>query len=193
MRLPPIPPSEFNDEQRDLYDTLRAGIAKQFQGFQTARADGALLGAFNPWLHEPRIGRAVWELTEAVSACGALPDNARQVAILATGARFKAAFELYAHVRIARDKGLAPDEIATITAGQRPADLSPDEAAVYDAATALNTGGVLPGPVYARIQTAFGPRGIAELIHLVGLYAMVCTTLNGFDVPIPGQQVDPAP
>ncbi len=53
LRLPPIPPSELNDEQRDLYDTLRAGIAKQFQGFQTARADGALLGAFNPWLHEP--------------------------------------------------------------------------------------------------------------------------------------------
>ncbi len=125
MRLPPIPPSELNDEQRDLDDTLRAGIAKQFQGFQTARADGALLGPFKPWLHEPRIGRAVWELTEAVSACGALPDNARQVAILATGARFKAAFELYAHVRIARDKGLAPDKIATITAGQRPADLSP--------------------------------------------------------------------
>ncbi len=187
-------PSELNDEQRDLDDTLRAGIAKQFQGFQTARACGRCAPRrVQPWLHEPRIGRAVWELTEAVSACGALPDNARQVAILATGARFKAAFELYAHVRIARDKGLAPDKIATITAGQRPADLSPDEAAVYDAATALNAGGVLPGPVYARVQAAFGPRGIAELIHLVGLYAMVCTTLNGFDVPIPDQQVDPAP
>ncbi|MDE4909328.1 hypothetical protein PQI07_01250 [Methylobacterium sp. 092160098-2] len=71
--------------------------------------------------------------------------------------------------------------------------LSPDEAAVYDAATALNAGGVLPGPFYARVQAAFGPRGIAELIHLVGLYAMVCTTLNGFNVPIPDQQVDPAP
>ncbi len=88
---------------------------------------------------------------------------------------------------------MAPDKIATITAGQRPADLSPNEAAVYDAATALNAGGVLPGPVYARVQAAFGPRGIAELIHLVGLYAMVCTTLNGFNVPIPDQQVDPAP
>lgn len=192
MRLPPIPPSELSNEQRGLYDTLKAGIDRQFQGFQTARADGALLGPFNPWLYEPRIGRAVWDLTEAVSACGALPENARQVAILATGARFKAAFELYAHVQVARDKGLAEDKIATITAGQRPADLSPDEAAVYDATTALNAGGVLPRPVYDRVQAAFGPRGIAELIHLVGLYAMVCTTLNGFDVPVPEQQVDPA-
>ena len=192
MRLPPIPPSELSNEQRGLYDTLKAGIDRQFQGFQTARADGALLGPFNPWLHEPRIGRAVWELTEAVSACGALPEKARQVAILATGARFKAAFELYAHVQVARDKGLAEDKVATITAGQRPADLSPDEAAVYDAAAALNAGGVLPRPVYDRVQAAFGPRGIAELIHLVGLYAMGCTTLNGFDVPVPEQQVDPA-
>lgn len=193
MRLSPIPPSDLDAEQRDLYDKLAAGLADRSQGFQTARADGALLGPFNPWLHEPRVGKAVWELTEAVSACGALPENARQVAILVTGARFKAAFELYAHVRIARDEGLAEDKIATITAGQRPVDLSPGEAAVYDAAAALNAGGVLPRPVYDRVQAAFGPRGIAELIHLVGLYAMVCTTLNGFDVSVPEQQVEPVP
>ncbi len=193
MRLPPIPPSDLDAEQRDLFDTFTAGIAKQFRGFQTAREDGALLAPFNPWLHKPRIGRAVWELTEAVSACDTLPENARQVAILATGARYKAAYELYAHVQVARDKGLAEDKIATIAAGQRPADLSPDEAAVYDAATALNAGGVLPRPVYDRVHGPFRPRGIAELIHLVGLYAMVCTTLNGFDVPVPEQQVDPTP
>ena len=189
MRLPPIPPQELTPEQRRLYDMLRTGIAEQFQGFRTAREDGALLGPFNPWLHEPRIGRAVWELTEAVSARGALPDNVRQVAILVTGARFKSAYELYAHVRVAREKGLAQDKIATITAGQRPADLSPEEAVIYDAAGALNAGGVLPRPVYDRVVSAFGHGGIAELIHLVGLYAMVCITLNGFDVPVPEQQV----
>ncbi|GGC36646.1 hypothetical protein GCM10011504_13790 [Siccirubricoccus deserti] len=31
----------------------------------------------------------------------------------------------------------------------------------------------------------FGPHGAAELIYLVGLYALVSMTLNGFDVPVP--------
>jgi 4-carboxymuconolactone decarboxylase len=32
---------------------------------------------------------------------------------------------------------------------------------------------------------AFGAEAAAELIYLVGLYCMVSTTLNGFDVPLP--------
>lgn len=192
MRLPPIPPQDLSTEQRRLYDTLRAGIAKQFQGFQTERADGALLGPFNPWLHEPEIGQAVWDLTEAVSKRGALSDAARQVAILVTGSRFKSAYELYAHVQVAREKGLPEGKVATIVSGQRPSDLTTEEAAVFDAASSLNAGGVLPRPVYERVVAAFGAPGVSELIHLVGLYAMVCITLNGFDVPVPEQQVDPA-
>lgn len=43
-----------------------------------------------------------------------------------------------------------------------PADLTPEQRPLYD-----------------DIRTN-------ELIHLVGLYAMVSTTLNGFNVPVPG-------
>ena len=31
----------------------------------------------------------------------------------------------------------------------------------------------------------FGEEATAELIYLVGLYCMVSTTLNGFNVPLP--------
>ena len=140
MRLPPIPPDQLSPEQKPLYDELRAGIAAQFKGFQTIREDGALLGPFNPWLHEPAIGKAVWDLTKAVSARSSLPEPVRQVAILVTGARFRATYELYAHVRVAEQKGLPKDRIATIVAGQRPSDLSPEEALAYDVAAALNAG-----------------------------------------------------
>ena len=191
MRLPPLAPARLSPEQKDLYETLRRGIAERFSGFEAVRGDGALLGPFNAWLHEPAIGRAVWGLTEAVADRAALPEAARQIAILVTGARFHAAYELYAHVHVARDEGLAADKVATIVAGQRPADLTPDEALAYDVAAALNAGGILPRLPYERARDAFGPHGVAELIHLVGLYAMVCITLNGFDVPIPEQR-DPA-
>jgi 4-carboxymuconolactone decarboxylase len=58
MRLPLIPPSDLTPEQRALYDDMREGIAKNFKGFIAIREDGALLGPWNPWLHEPAFGRA---------------------------------------------------------------------------------------------------------------------------------------
>ena len=41
MRLPIIPPSNLNAEQKPLYDEMRHGIAANFQGFVNVRDDGA--------------------------------------------------------------------------------------------------------------------------------------------------------
>ena len=45
--------------------------------------------------------------------------------------------------------------------------------------------GPLPAITYKRAVDAFGEQAAAELIYLVGLYCMVSTTLNGFNVPLP--------
>src|SRR5260370_17588973 len=68
----------------------------------------------------------------------------REVAILVTGAHFRSAYELYAHVIVAEHRGLSDEKLATIVAGQRPTDLSRQEAVAYDFASALVGGGVLP-------------------------------------------------
>jgi 4-carboxymuconolactone decarboxylase len=185
MRLPLIAPADLTDAQRPLYDDMHAGIEKGFRGFITEREDGALMGPWNPWLHQPDIGRAVWDLTKALSANSTLPDPCRQIAILVTGAHFHAGYEIYAHVAVAQKDGLSDATIATIVAGQRPADLPADQAIAYDTAAALVGGGVLPALNYQLAKNAFGAHGIAELIYLVGLYCMVSVTLNGFDVPVP--------
>jgi len=63
------------------------------------------MGPWNPWLHEARIGKPIWDLTKALSAQSNLPDPARQVAILVTGAHFHAGYEIYAHVAVAEHPG----------------------------------------------------------------------------------------
>jgi 4-carboxymuconolactone decarboxylase len=185
MRLPLIAPAELSAEQRPLYDDMRAGIEKNFQGFTAISDNGALIGPWNPWLHEPKFGKAVWELTKALSIAPSLPRPVREVAILVTGAKFRSAYEIYAHVLVAERRGLPDDKVATIIAGQRPSDLSRDEAIAYDIASALVQGGVLPELSYRQAVAAFGQHGAAELIYLVGLYCLVSVTLNGFDVPVP--------
>lgn len=185
MRLPPIAPASLTPEQRALSDDMRAGIATGYQGFITERADGALLGPWNPWLHQPDIGAAVWALTKALSAQTVLSSSVRQVAILVVGARFKAAYELYAHLAIAAQDGISESKLTTITCGHRPPGMTTDEALAYDIASVLSAGGVLPDPAYHRAVAAWGDRGMAELASLIGLYCMVSVTLNAYNVPVP--------
>lgn len=86
---------------------------------------------------------------------------------------------------LAERRGLSDDKLATIVAGQRPSDLTREEAITYDVASALVGHGVLPELTYRQAVQSFGGHGAAELIYLVGLYCLVSVTLNGFDVPVP--------
>lgn len=192
MRLPLIPPEQLTPEQKPLYDDMRAGIDSNFKGFAAVRDDGALMGPWNPWLHEPVFGKPVWDLTKALSTNPSLPPAVREVAILVTGAHFRSAYELYAHVIVAENRGLSDEKLATIVAGQRPVDLTRQEAVAYDVASALVGGGVLPDLTYRAAVATFGRHGAAELAQLVGLYCKVSVTLNAFDVPVPDPAAIPA-
>lgn len=190
MRLPLIAPSDLSPEQRPVYADMRAGIEKNFQGFKTIAENGALMGPWNPWLHEPKFGKPIWDLTLALSVSPSLPRTVREVAILVTGAKFKSAYELYAHVIAAERRGLSDDKLATIVAGQRPGDLTREEAVAFDVAAALVHQGVLPELNYRQAVQTFGVHGAAELIYLVGLYCLVSVTLNGFNVPVPETEAE---
>jgi len=185
MRLPLVVPAELSPEQRPLYDDMRTGIETSFKGFTAIDETGALIGPWNPWLRFPKFGAPVWALVKALSTSPSLPRPVREIAILVTGARFHSAYEIYAHVLVAELRGLPDDKIATIVAGERPSDLTREEAVAYDVASALVSGGVLPELTYRQAIKAFGEDGMAELVSLVGLYCMVSVTLNGFDVPVP--------
>jgi 4-carboxymuconolactone decarboxylase len=164
---------------------MRQGIETNFKGFKAIRPNGELIGPWNPWLHFPKFGGPVWTLVRALSTSPSLPRSVREVAILVTGARFRSAYEIYAHVLVAEARGLPDEKIATIVAGQRPSDLTREEAVAYDVAAALVSGGLLPELTYWQAVAQFQESGTAELINLIGLYCAVSVTLNGFDVPVP--------
>jgi 4-carboxymuconolactone decarboxylase len=185
MRLPLLSPTDLSPEQRPLYQDMRQGIESNFKGFTAIDRSGALIGPWNPWLRFPKFGGPVWALVKALSTSPTLPRPVREIAILVTGAKFHAAYEIYAHVLVAELRGLPDDKIATIVAGQRPSELTREEAVAYDVAAALVSGGVLPELTYRQSIASFGEQGTAEFISLVGLYCMVAVTLNGFDVPVP--------
>jgi 4-carboxymuconolactone decarboxylase len=191
MRAPAIPPAEITADLRPLYDDMRQGIERTFKGFVAIRDDGALVGPWAPWLRHPKFGKPVWELVKALATAPSLPAAVREVAILVTGAHFRSAYELYAHVIVAENRGLSDEKLETIVAGQRPPNLTREEAIAYDMTAALVSGGTLPELTWRSAVQAFGDAGAAELSYLVGLYCLVSVTLNTFDVAVPADA--PAP
>jgi 4-carboxymuconolactone decarboxylase len=183
--LPPIAPDALSAAQRPLYDDMKAGVTSKYDAFVTMQEDGAPLGPWSAWLHQPEVGAAFWTVTKAMTAFKVLPDAVRQLVILVVGARFEAAYEIYAHAAVEKAKHEISDaRLATLAAGERPGDLTEQEATGYDVAAALINGGVLPEPTYRHALALFGQRGLAELIYLVGHYCFVSTTLNGFAIGV---------
>src|SRR5271154_862205 len=155
MRLPLIAPADLTPEQKALYDDMRKGIASNFNAFQAVRDDGALMGPWNPWLHEPGIGKAIWDLTLAMTANATLADNVRQIVILVVGARFDAAYEIYAHIAVAEKEGMKRERLAPLVADLKPTDLTLDENIAFGIAGALIRVGTLPEPLYGLAVDTF--------------------------------------
>ena len=124
-----------------------------------------------------------------MTAQASLPDPIRQIVILVVGARYDAAYEIYAHIAVAEREGMsagAPRDDLRRPQAERPQRRG--ECRVSDLAYALVRGGTLPEPIYRLARDTFGQPQLNEMIYLVGLYAMVSTTLNGFNVPVPERE-----
>lgn len=183
MRLPTLVPDQLSPEQKALYDRNRRQIEHGFTAFTTTRNDGALLGPWGVFLHEPSVGQAHYGLIDAVTELKRLSASAKQVAIIVVGARYKAAYELYAHAATAADDGMDRAKVATLATCGRPPDLTPEEACAFDVASGLLDGGVLPGATYRAARDLLGQGAFNELVFWIGTYASVAMTLNAFDVP----------
>jgi 4-carboxymuconolactone decarboxylase len=93
------------------------------------------------------------------------------IAILVVGARFDAAYEIYAHIAVAERDGMTPERLAALVGDLKPNDLPKEENVAFDVAYKLVRGGTLREPLYRLTIGTFGQHGTNELIYLVGLPA----------------------
>ena len=115
MRSRPITPADLTAEQRRIYDDMRPVAEADFPEIKAVRQDGALTGPWTALLQWPQYGSATWELAKALSLSPALPADVREVAILVTGTRFQAAYEIWAHTLVAERRGIPEGKVAAIT------------------------------------------------------------------------------
>jgi 4-carboxymuconolactone decarboxylase len=174
-RFGPLPRDEMTDDQRAVADAILAGP----RGSNTG-----LRGPFEALLRNPDLADAAQRLGEHVRFRSALPRHLNELAILVIGAHWHAAFEVYAHRRLAVEAGLDPAVADAAAGGERPA-LDSDAAAVYDFAAQLVTDGDVTDDAFAAVADRFGLEGAIDLIATVGYYTVVSFVLNVDRYPVP--------
>jgi hypothetical protein len=183
VRASLVPRSEIRPERKALYDAFSKRVSQRYSIFKTTRVDGALLGPWAVWLQVPKTGEAIRQLIETIEAMPGLKTSTVQAIILATGARFNAAYELYAHSSVAATMGLSDSQIATLSVGGSPTDLDEEAKLAIEVTHGLLRGGVLPGPLFKRAINVLGQDGFDHLIYIVSQYCLVSICLNAYDVP----------
>ncbi len=187
-RLPLLKPTALDSAQKELYDRINAAFVPwaEAAGFQSKTADGRLIGPFNPVLFSPEIGHSFLELQKKEEEHTGLSERLRQVIILTVGSVWKAPYELYAHSAVARKAGFSDEAIRALAGGNECDELSGEERFAQQFTQQLAEKRSVGDAVFATAYSAFGAKGVVDMIVLAGFYFLVCSLLNAFQVPAPG-------
>jgi 4-carboxymuconolactone decarboxylase len=198
-RIAGLAPERQSPEQRELYDAILRGpraqaAAARGQASGTGAPSGllddsgALVGPFNAWLLSPAIGDRIQRLGEAIRFSSSLPQNVLEVAILTEAREWRAEFEWWAHVRLARRAGVSADVIAAIHEEREPVFTDAGEEVAWRFSRELLSTRRVSAATYRAARERFGENGVMELVTLLGYYTLVSMTLNTFEVPLPEGQ-----
>jgi 4-carboxymuconolactone decarboxylase len=158
-RFRPLAYSELDPAQRAVADAALASGRTSF--------DGPLnIGLRSPEMTELSRGLDAYLRTKST----AIPEKLKEIAIMLTARFWGGQFVWYSHRQQALDAGLSAAFIDAMAAGERPAQMTPDEAVVLDFCEQLLATRQVDDTNFRAMADRFGERGIVELVGLMGRY-----------------------
>jgi 4-carboxymuconolactone decarboxylase len=169
-RIPDIVESSLTPEQRKVYDAIVSGPR------------GRVGGPLRVWLHSPKLADRAQSLGAFCRYDTSLPQRLAELAIITTGAHWRAGYEWNAHAPRAVETGIAKDAVEAIRTGRRPSFERSDEAAVYAFANELLTSRTVSEPTFKAAHQELGTEGIVDLVGILGYYTLISMTICAFKV-----------
>lgn len=186
-RLPLADPATLAPAQRELYDQLIGSwvVFTDKLGIRSTTEDGRLIGPFNALLLHPEVAAKLLEFQAADAANTCLSPSVREVVIIVLGCVYRADYELYAHKLVARTVGLADDHVVALAAREIPEGLGEHEKLAARLTHAMATRHHIDDELYQEAVSAFGAKGLFDIVAVMCVYHTVCTMLTLFEVPAP--------
>jgi len=171
-RFKPLSYDEMTPAQKTMIEHLVAG--------PRAGANGP----FNVLLRSPEMGDLAQQFGAATRFKSSLPQRLYELAILVTARYWTSQYEWQAHHRSALQAGLSPAIADAIAQGTRPATMQKDEEAVYNFSSELLNTKQVSDATFNAARSAFGERGVVDLIGVIGWYNTVSMLLNTDRYPV---------
>src|SRR5216683_6413742 len=172
-RFKPLSYAELTPEQRTFADKEIAGGRKPETG------------PFNIYLRSPEMAELSRPLSDYLRFKAPSARKLKEIAIMLTARYWGGQYVWYSHRQQALDAGLSPAFISAMAAGERPAEMSADEAAVYDFATELLQTRQVSDASFKNMVDRFGERGVVETVGLMGHFHMLTMLFVVDRYPVP--------
>jgi 4-carboxymuconolactone decarboxylase len=172
-RLPPLPPEQLSEAQRQAVAALLTGPR------------GTLEGPFIPLLRSPELMTRLQQTGAYLRFESDLPARLRELVILWVARQWNQPVEWAIHHPLALAAGLPPAVIEAIREGRRPEELAPQEWLALEVCEALSAQRGLDDATYAQAVAQLGEAGLIDLIALVGYYGLLAMVLNVARTPAP--------
>jgi 4-carboxymuconolactone decarboxylase len=170
-RFPDIADGPLDERQQRVRDQIVSGPR------------GKLVGPFRVLLHAPDVEAALHPVGEYLRFRSVLADDVRELAILATAAHWRCAFEWDAHVPIARAAGVGDDTLDQVRRGEPASSGTRAQQSAHAVACAIHRDGRLPDEVFDEALAEFGREAVLELLVLCGYYSTLAMVLNAAAPP----------
>lgn len=170
-RMRPLRDDQMEDAQRAAAKELIAGPRK------------GVKGPFIPLLRSPDLMARLQKVGEYLRFESALPPRISEFATLIISRQWTQQFEWATHVPLALKSGTQQLTIDELADGSRPSNMSAEEALVYDFACELTYNRGVCDETYRKTVTAFGERGVIDLIGIIGYFTLISMVLNVAHTP----------
>lgn len=186
-RFPQLAEDQLTEEQKLFLQ--RFAKAEQAMG---PSPDRLTAGPFNAMIRSPELGQRMLDLgIDYLNKKTSVPPRLNEFALLIVAAEWRAPFIWYIHSVKAAENGVAPDTLATLKANKRPANMTQDEAVVYDFVTELTIKKKISDQTYARAKKIFSDQQIVDLTVCAGHYAMIAMLQLMAEVNVPPGEENP--
>ncbi len=178
-RFPQLTMDQLNDKQKPLAEEVMkvssVGIG----------------GPYNLMLRSPVFGQKMFDLLYYLRWQTSMPLKLNEFAILIIGRQWRSQVEWFAHAPLAIKAGLSPDIVADLKANKRPANMSPEEAAVYDFVNELTTTKAVSDATFSRAKQLLGEQQVVDLTAVSGTYVSLAMMLAMAEQSIPPDKEEP--
>jgi 4-carboxymuconolactone decarboxylase len=163
---------------------------KAYADKELAGGRNASQGPFNIYLRSPEFAELSAPLSNYLRFKAPLDRKLKEIATMLTARYWGGQYVWYSHRQQALDAGLSPAFITAMSKNERPANMSADEATMYDFVTEILQTRQVSDANFKAMADKFGERGIVETIATMGHFTGLTLLFVADKYPVPAGAPD---